>query len=112
MNMHFNLALDNSELIKNAMFEEIDKAMKTIGIKAEGYAKKNLTDKGAVDTGRLRNSVTHTNDKNTVYIGTNVEYAPYIEMGTSKMDARPYLGPAITEHADEYKEIIENELKR
>lgn len=112
MKMQFNMAMDNSELMIQAAHEQIDKALKTIGLKAEGYAKKNLSDKGAVDTGRLRNSVTHQNDKDTVYVGTNVEYGVYVEMGTSKMRSRPYLGPAITEHVNEYKEILENELKR
>lgn len=27
-------------------------------------------------------------------VGTNVEYAPYVEFGTSKMSAQPYLRPA------------------
>ena len=111
MEMHFNFALDNEALIIEAMHADIQKGLKTVGLKAEGYAKKNLTAKRAVDTGRLRNSISHQNDSDTVYVGTNVEYAPYIEMGTSKMAARPYLGPSITEHANEYKEIIETALK-
>ena len=36
----------------------------------------------------------------TVYVGTNVEYAPYIELGTSKMSARPYLRPAFENNRD------------
>lgn len=31
----------------------------------------------------------------SVYIGTNVEYAPHLELGTVKMNAKPYLRPAI-----------------
>jgi hypothetical protein len=33
--------------------------MNMIGEQAEGYAKESLTQSGAVDTGRLRNSVTN-----------------------------------------------------
>lgn len=35
---------------------------------------------------------------NRVYVvGTNVEYAPYVEFGTSKMDAQPFLFRAARE---------------
>lgn len=34
------------------------------------------------------------NDDAVYVVGTNVEYAVYQELGTSKMDAQPYLFPA------------------
>ena len=46
-----------------------------------------------------------------VYIGTNVEYAPYVEMGTSRMAARPFLRPAATEHSERYKKLMEAAMK-
>ena len=50
-------------------------------------------------------------NKISVYIGTNVEYAPYQELGTIHMKAQPFLKPAVADHANEYRKIIENELK-
>lgn len=47
----------------------------------------------------------------SVYIGTNVEYSPYVELGTSKMAAQPYLKPAVADHVKTYKNIMEDELK-
>jgi hypothetical protein len=47
----------------------------------------------------------------SVIIGTNVEYAPYVELGTSRSAAYPFLKPAATEHTDVYKRIVEDELK-
>jgi len=50
-----------------------------------------------VDTGRLRGSITTDKryiQKFLVRIGTNVDYGIYVELGTKKMDARPYLFPA------------------
>lgn len=52
-----------------------------------------------VDTGRLRSSITNELGQDAeglvAVIGTNVEYAPYIELGTSKMAAQPFLLPAL-----------------
>jgi len=79
------------------------RALEIIGGKAESYAKKLCP----VDTGRLRNSITHQQlDDNTEVIGTNVEYAPYVELGTRKMSAKPFLRPAAEGHRAEYIEII------
>jgi hypothetical protein len=37
-------------------------------------------------------------DSGTVYfVGTNVEYSIYVELGTSKMSAQPYIRPAVEE---------------
>ena len=52
-----------------------------------------------VDTGRLRSSITNEVGQDgeglVAVIGTNVEYAPYVELGTSKMAAQPFLLPAL-----------------
>lgn len=52
-----------------------------------------------VDTGRLRSSITNEIGQDgeglVAVIGTNVEYAPYVELGTSKMAAQPFLLPAL-----------------
>ena len=50
-------------------------------------------------------------NKKSVYIGTNVEYSSYVELGTIKMDAQPFLKPAVADHANKYRKIIEDELK-
>lgn len=133
--------VDNSDLFKNALDEQIEQALIAIGMTAETYAKKELTDSGAVDTGRLRNSVTFAlageeanikeykdDNENTytysgtapsdkkgersVFIGTNVEYADFIEAGTKRMKSRPYLRPAAANHTDEYKGLVKQALSR
>ena len=98
---------DNSDLFLNALPDQVERAMEAVGQQAEGYAKM----KCPVDTGNLRNSISHATLGNAAYIGTNVYYAPYVEMGTYKMDARPFLKPAATEHGEEYKEIVRTYLK-
>ena len=107
MDMKFKMENDFSDLIEQAAFSQIETALEKVGLMAERNAKIACP----VDTGRLRNSISHTHDKNTSYVGTNVEYAPYVEMGTTNTRAQPYLKPAIADHIQEYKGIVEQELK-
>lgn len=48
---------------------------------------------------------------NGVLVGTNVEYAPFVELGTPTNRAIHYLRSAATEHSDEYKKLMEDALK-
>ena len=85
----------------------IARALEICGGTAERYAK----EKCPVDTGNLRNSIAHAQkDANTESIGTNVHYAPYVELGTRKMRAQPYLRPAVEDHRAEYEKIFKGEL--
>ena len=106
MNVQFT---DNSKEVLESMQQAAVRALEKCGLTAEGYAKK----LAPVDTGNLRNSITHTVDVGVpaAYIGTNVEYAPYQELGTIHMAAQPFLKPAVADHANEYRKIIEKELK-
>lgn len=107
MDIKIKMEHDFSDLIKQAAFSQINTALNKVGMMMERNAKMVCP----TDTGRLKNSITHTNDKNTAYVGTNVEYAPYVEMGTVNTDAQPYLKPAIADHIQEYEQIIEQNLK-
>lgn len=99
---------DNTEEASRGIQRAIDRALEEIGLAAEGYAKRACP----VDTGNLRNSITHAvaSSEDAVYVGTNVEYAPYVELGTSKMQAQPFLRPAATEHGDQYRQVLKNAL--
>lgn len=107
MGVKFEVGSDNSEEAIQLLHEAVAKGLEAVGLQAEGYAKLNIQAQDAIDSGRLLNSITHTSDGESAYIGTNVEYAAYVEYGTSKMAARPYLQPAATEHSEEYKAIFE-----
>lgn len=134
---------DNTEEVLKAMEAAIRRGNEAIGLAAEGHAKKKITAAGAVDTGRLRNSITYAlageethvksykankggKERETytydgtaegkkgsgVYIGTNVEYAPGIELGTHRSaGAVHFLQDAATGHADEYKRLMEDSMK-
>jgi HK97 gp10 family phage protein len=40
-----------------------------------------------------------------------VDYAPYVELGTHKQAAKPFLRPAAENHKGEYKAIIQKCMK-
>ena len=99
--------------VQTELATKVDKALEEIGGKCETYAKKLCP----VDTGHLRNSITHQRATDNVaeeaaeLVGSNVEYAPYVELGTYKMDAKPYLRPAVEDHQGEYHDIVERIMK-
>lgn len=92
----------NGPDVIQTMNSRIPPALEAVGLQAEGYAKLLCP----VDTGRLKNSISHAVQGVTVYIGTNVEYGPYVEYGTRRQRAQPYLTPAATQHSADYKRII------
>ena len=98
---------DNTDEVLAALERAKRRGLEAIGLTAEGYAKRETP----VDTGRLRNSISHATDDEAAYIGTNVEYAPYVELGARGRQGKHMLQRAATEHADEYKQIMEDALK-
>ena len=98
---------DNSKQVLSALEKGIKNGLEAIGLTAETYAKKATP----VDTGRLRNSISHAVDGEAVYIGSNVEYAPYVELGTSRAKAHHMLQKAATEHSAEYKRLAEDAIQ-
>lgn len=64
-------------------------------------------------TGRLRSSISHEvfyspNDPLGVkgYVGSNVEYALYLELGTEKMEPRPFLRPTVFNNQSRILKLI------
>ena len=99
---------DNTDEVLSALEKAKKRGLEAIGLVAEGHAKKYET---AVDTGRLRNSISHATDDEAAYIGTNVEYAPYIELGARGRKGLHFLQRAASEHSDEYKRLMEDSMK-
>lgn len=135
---------NNIDKVLDILDDDTEKALTMIGIKAEKYAKARCPVGTPESTGikgyrggTLRNSitfeVTSDNGDGVVVIGSNVEYAPYVELGTGpyfeappaweEFDApkgsgsgkgyvrpRPYLKPAIEDHIRLYMKIIKDVL--
>ena len=66
-----------------------------------------------VDTGRLRGSIT-TNIISTYSgeVGTNVEYAEYVEYGTRYQSAQPYFEPAVEKNEDKFNDALDEIIER
>lgn len=79
----------------------VAKMLKRKGIAVQRAAKKNASGRPGpnVQTGRLRSSITEElgvdGDELVERIGTDVSYAPYVELGTSRAPAYPFLRPAL-----------------
>ena len=125
---------DHNDEVLSALDAALARGLEKCGLVAEGYAKKLCP----VDTGNLRNSITHTvTDVNeqAAYVGSNAEYAAYVELGTGVFypggrqtpwvytdakgnthmthgqRAKPYIKPAVADHTPQYQKIIKSELE-
>lgn len=61
--------------------------------------------------GELRMSIHGQVDGTTAMVGTNKEYAAYVEFGTYKMAAQPYLVPALIGKQSDVIAVIVKEFK-
>lgn len=139
----FKFLENNKNEVLKASDEAIERALEIIGMQAENYARANSpTDTGLLknsitsavggketsfrsyhaDEARgnkqgvgFYSGIAPKEENPYVVVGSNVEYAPYQELGTSKMGAcnggQGFLRPAINDHMDEYRRILQNELE-
>ena len=65
-----------------------------------------------VDTGRLRQSIgADPVSKDLVRVGTSVEYGKYVEYGTSRSPAQPFLTPAFAQARQTFEARLKAALK-
>lgn len=84
---------------------EVDKLVQSAGLMCEAEAKTNCP----VDTGNLKASIHYENTgPMSCSVGTAVEYAPYVELGTYKMRAQPYLFPAFQKATATLQDALNN----
>lgn len=126
---------NNKEAYVNALNAQLKKALTQVALQAQKFAREECP----VDYGTLRSSISFDVDetRKEAIIGSNVEYAPYVEFGTgiyskegngrktawryedaagewhttNGMKPQPYLAPAIENHIEEYEQIVKNELE-
>ena len=65
-----------------------------------------------VDTGALRNSITvDFYGEMSAEIAPHMPYAPYVEFGTKKMSAQPYLFPAYEEERPKFEQGLKKAIE-
>lgn len=132
INLKIEVSGDAAKKLLNAsdeMLDRVDKALLAASIMLEGNIKKKISRGGRSgttygiggkraqrsapgeppksDTGRLVSSISHERMGFLNYaVGANVHYAGYLELGTRKMAARPYLQPTLKEHENEIEQMV------
>lgn len=103
---------DHSPEVLNALKNAIARALSSIGEEAETFAKEVIIEEERVDTGRMLNSISHREGEDFTAIGTDVEYAIYQELGTSRgIKPAKFLTRAVTEHTERYKSLVKDSLE-
>jgi len=99
-----NLTEDKSAEFELMISDIVNKA----ALQIEREAKLNCP----VDTSNLKNSI-HAKpiDETSAQVGTNIEYAPYVNYGTIHMSARPFFTNAVNSVEDEFKSKIQQAVK-
>jgi len=89
--------------------EELTAAVQRVVLVIESVAKKNCP----VDTDTLRPSITPVvKSWAEAYVGTNMEYAAFVEYGARNTTAQPYLQPAYEEGKRRAPKIFDSAVKR
>lgn len=121
--------------ISSKVDKKTERLLLAMAYDIDGDAKIELTDRGAVDTGRLRASI-HVETpktsssvysdkeggsfngklsvnatKNTLLIGTNVEYAPFIHEGFKSYNGVFFMNRAMERNKAKYKKKFKDILK-
>jgi len=131
----FKVSDNNTSKVLQIERDTLRKVLTAWGVLAQGYA----TEYCPKDTGNLSQHIDFgvIEDNMEMQVGTNVEYAPYVELGTgiyaeegngrktpwvykdtegkwhrtSGMKAQPYLRPALEKHLSEYEDILRDFMK-
>ena len=115
---------DNTNKVKKEIEDSVAIGLTECAIQLEGE----IAIRTPVDTGHLRASISYIaprrrspdeegsgrlqgdTDSKTAYVGTNVEYAPYVEYGTKRMKAQPYMRTGLDAARPALKEIFRRRM--
>lgn len=126
---------DNSNIVLQELEKRMPAMLNATGMELYKHIYDFMTEDKIVDTGRLRGSISFSTpypygdynnptavntpydfivgakEENTVVYGSNVEYASYVELGTTKQRARGFLKTGTYRAVPVIKEVVERILK-
>lgn len=124
---------NNSDKIEQELENKMPELLNAVGNELYKNIYNFMTQDNIVDTGRLRGSISYSTpynnynnptsankpddfikndkEKNTVVYGSNVEYASYVNSGTSKQRARKFIQNGTYRAVPRMKEVVEKILK-
>tara|TARA_Y100000310_G_scaffold293809_1_gene323719 strand:+ start:1658 stop:1951 length:294 start_codon:yes stop_codon:yes gene_type:complete len=92
---------------------DLEDVVEIAGRNIEGRAKSIIIRDDIIDTGATLNSVeSRTAGKLEREIGPTTEYAPYLELGTSRMPARPFMVPAKEAEEGPFRQALTQVFER
>lgn len=93
-----------SDKISKAIFNSLDEVGEIIANEA--------AERAPVDTGALKRSIEYEVDGKEVSIGSDKDYASFIELGTAKQASQPFLKPAALDKVGIVGDIISNNINK
>lgn len=131
--MDFKIEIeDNSGKVLQELENRMPEVLNAVGNELYKSITDFMTQDKIVDTGRLRGSISYStpynnysnpslankpedfikgaSEKNTVVYGSNVEYASYVETGTSRQSARNYIKTGTERAVPQIKKSVEQIL--
>ena len=132
--MDFEITIeDNSDKILAELDSKMPEVLNGMGNELYKSIYSFMTEDKVVDTGRLRGSISYSTpynnysrptlantpddfienvkEKDTVVYGSNVEYANYVNSGTSKQRARKFIQTGTYRAVPQIQRVVENILK-
>lgn len=124
---------DNSDKVLEELENKLPEIMNGVGNELYKSIYNYMTEDKVVDTGRLRGSISYSTSQkdyknpmlankgddfitgnkepNSVVYGSNVEYASYVNSGTSKQRARKFIENGTYRAVPQIKKVVETILK-
>lgn len=124
---------DNSQQVLNELQNKMPEVLNGLGNELYKSITNFMTEDNIVDTGRLRGSISYSTpynnynsptpankssdfitgntEKNSVLYGSNVEYASYVNSGTSKQRGRKFIETGTYRAVPQMKSVVEEILK-